>query len=397
MATADWIWQTLLVVKTLEDSPTGAKTSSVLDCPIVDCDLHHVNPKVDDLFPYLPRFFVDQIKDFGIMMPGANFSSGYTNMPREGARADLFENDIHPATNIEVARRRHLDAYGIEAAVLTGATIYGAAVHPNVDYAAALCRAFNDWTLDSWIAADPRFRASISIAPVDPQQAAAEIHRLGEHPAVVQVLTPAGARMPFGNRFYDPIYRAAEEHGLPICVHFGAEGVGVSGPPTGVGYPSYYLEMRMARPQTAMAHAVSLICEGVFEKFPKLKFLFLEHDTFWVPGMMWHMDADWKSTREYTPWVKRPPSEYVRNHIRFGSQPLEQPPRASDLKTFLEWLHADEILLFGSDYPHWDWDEPTKVWQKIPANMRRQVFFENAQELYGNKLRIPAAATVGQH
>ena len=74
------------------------------------------------------------------------------------------------------------------------------------------------------IGADERFYASISVSPTDPQQAAAEIHRLGDHARVLQVIMPAGARMPYGNRFYHPIYEAAQEHGLPICVHFGAEG-----------------------------------------------------------------------------------------------------------------------------------------------------------------------------
>ncbi|MCE2393710.1 amidohydrolase family protein, partial [Candidatus Poribacteria bacterium] len=251
-------------------------------------------------------------------------------------------------------RENHLDVHGIDIAVLSGSTVYGAAVHPNSDYGAAMCRAFNDWTLETWVKADSRFKASIAIAPTDPQQAAEEIHRLGEHPSVFQVIMPAGARMPFGNRFYHPIYEAAQEHGLPMCVHFGAEGSGIANAPTAAGYPSYYLEMRMARPQIAMAHTVSLICEGVFEKFPDFRFLFIEHDTFWLPGLMWHMDADWKSTRDYTPWVKKLPSEYIRQHIRFGSQPMEQPPTRADRNKFLEWLHADEILVYASDYPHWD-------------------------------------------
>ena len=149
-----------------------------------------------------------------------------------GARVDLWDGkDINPATVPEVAITDHLDRYGIDIAILTGGP-YSAAVHPDVDYAAAYCRAFNLWTEQEWTAKDTRFRASIHIAPTDPEQAAAEIDRLGEHPAFVQVLMPAGARMPFGNRFYHPIYAAAERHGLPICIHFGAEGAGVSAPPT---------------------------------------------------------------------------------------------------------------------------------------------------------------------
>ncbi len=362
-----------------------ANNQSAKTINLIDCDVHHSTSKQDDLFPYLPRHYVEYIKDFGTMMPGV----GYTNMPKGGVRAELWEGqDKHPGSNIELAREKHLDAHQIDIALLTGASVYGAAVHPNSDYGAAMCRAFNDWTLETWVKADSRFKASIAIAPTDALQAAEEIHRLGENPKVFQVIMPAGARMPFGNRAYHPIYEAAEAHGLPVCIHFGAEGSGVANAPTAAGYPSYYLEMRMARPQIAMAHLVSLICEGVFEKFPKLKFLFIEHDTFWVPGLMWHMDADWKSVRDYTPWVKRLPSEYIRQHIRFGSQPMEQPPTNADLKKFLEWLHADEIVVYASDYPHWDWDNPKTVLPGISAELKRRIFVETARELYARRLQM---------
>ena len=347
---------------------------------LIDCDLHHGVVEIDDLFPYLPGHYVEYVKDFGSMMPGLV----YTNLPKGGCRAELWEHtETHPSSNIELARKHHLDEYGVDVALLTGVTVYGAAVHPDADFGAAMCRAFNDWTLETWIKADGRFRASVAIAPSDPKQAAAEIRRIGDRPEVLQVIMPAGGRMPFGNRFYDPIYEAAQECRLPMCVHFGVEGAGFANAPTAAGYPSYYLEMRMARPQIAMAHVSSLICEGTFEKFPGLKFIFIEHDTFWVPGLMWHMDADWKAVRDYTPWVKRLPSEYIREHVRFGCQPMEQPPTRKDLKTFLDWLHADEILVYASDYPHWDWESPDSVLPGVDARLKRRVFVETARELYG--------------
>ncbi len=346
--------------------------------PIIDCDVHHQFDDVSVLFPYLPRHYVEYIQDFGTMMPGL----GYTNMPGHGARHDLWvDADVNPATVPAVCIEKHLDRYQIDIAILTGGP-YAAAVHPDVDYAAAYCRAFNDWTLDHWVSKDPRFRASIHIAPTDPAQAVAEIERLAPRPDFVQVMMPAGARLPFGNRFYHPIYAACERHGLPLCVHFGAEGAGIAAPPTAAGYPSYYLEMRMARPQIAMAHTVSLICEGVFEKFPNFHFLFIEHDFFWVPGLMWHMDGDWTSVRDYTPWVKKLPSEYLRKHIRFGSQPMPNTPSRDDLAHLLAWMWADETLVFASDYPHWDWDEPSTFLAGFPRELRRAVMYENARQLY---------------
>ncbi len=132
-----------------------------------------------------------------------------------------------------------------------------------------------------------------------------------------------------------------------------------------------------------MAHVVSLLCEGVFEKFPSLRFLFIEQDTFWVPGLMWHMDSDWKSLRDYTPWMKKLPSEYLRQHLRFGSQPMPDVPTKADLTTFLDWLRAEEVLVFASDFPHWDWDEPSTFLAGFPDQFRRRVMVGNASEFYG--------------
>ncbi|MCE2450269.1 MAG: hypothetical protein J4F35_18440 [Candidatus Latescibacteria bacterium] len=110
---------------------------------LIDCDVHHTLPNDKALFPYLPRHYVERIEDFGSMMP----QLGHTNMPKHGNRQELWEDqETNPAANVEIARQRHLDEYDIDVAVLTGGP-YSAAVHSDCDYAAAYCRAFNDWTL----------------------------------------------------------------------------------------------------------------------------------------------------------------------------------------------------------------------------------------------------------
>ena len=84
---------------------------------LIDCDVHHLPPDDEALFPYLPRHFVEYIKDFGSMMP----SLGHTNMPGKGSRQDLWVGqDTNPTTLVDVARQKHLDAYDIDIAVLTG-------------------------------------------------------------------------------------------------------------------------------------------------------------------------------------------------------------------------------------------------------------------------------------
>ena len=105
---------------------------------------------------------------------------------------------------------------------------------------------------------------------------------------------------------------------------------------------------------------------------------------------MWRLDADWKGLRTKYPWIKKLPSQYVRESIRFGSQPINEPERPEDHATFLEWLHADELLVFASDYPHWDWDEPSKTFAGLAEPLRRRIFYQTALETYGAKLGLRA-------
>ena len=67
---------------------------------------------------------------------------------------------------------------------------------------------------------------------------------------------------------------------------------------------------------------------------------------------------------------------------------MEQPPTLADLKKFLEWLHADEVLVYASDYPHWDWDNPATLLPGISTELKQRVFTENARELYASRLEM---------
>jgi predicted TIM-barrel fold metal-dependent hydrolase len=355
---------------------------------LVDCDVHQTVKDVNDLLPYMSRVYRQQATEQGIRFAG----SGYFNVANDAARTDLAANancDLpkhdgrQMGTTYELLREQHLDLWNVDKVLLTGASTYGASILPDPDFAASLCSAFNDWTIEQWLNKDERLIMALSISVSDPHLAIREIERLGPDPRVKAIILPTGSRMPYGNRFYHPIWEACERHGLVVAIHPGNEGAGMAGPPTGVGYPTYYIETRMARPQMAMAHAVSFIAEGVFEKYPRLKVLFDEVDQFWAVGLMWHMDADWKSLRDQTPWLKRLPSEYFLGHIRVGSQPLLEPENNEQFFMMLDAMHAEETLVFSSDWPHWDWDDPATTFPKLPERLHRRVFADNARELFG--------------
>ena len=361
---------------------TGAPRTEIA---VIDCDVHHSLKREEDLLTLLPRVYREQVVEQGFLLP----KPGYYNVPFRANRIDLSDGkdkeifDIRErGADYDLLREEHLDRWNVDYALLTGpVSFYSVGVIPDPDYAAALCTAFNDWTIEEWASRDSRLLVSLLISTSDPRQAAMEIDRLGGRPEVVAIILPTGSRRPYGNRFFLPIWEACERNGLAVIVHPGAAGAGMAGPPTGVGYPTYYIEHRMARPQEAMAHCASLICEGVFERFPSLKFAFIEVQQFWAPGLIWHMDADWKSLREQTPWLKKLPSEYFREHIKVGSQPLGEPTRPEHLMPMLEAMHADEVLIYCSDWPHWDWDDPATTFPRLPEDLHKRIFAENARDL----------------
>ena len=307
---------------------------------------------------------------------------GYWN-PNGVMRSDTRLED---GTRIEACPRalaRHFfDVYGIENGVLTGGNLH-IGLSPDPDYAAAYLSAENDIVAADWLPADSRFRASLLVSPADPVLAAQEIHRRGDHPGFVQVMMCSGARIPYGQRFYHPIYEAAVAKGLPVAIHPGSEGVGISGPPTAAGYPSTYFEWHTGLVGSYMAHLISLVCEGVFIKFPSLRFVLVEGGVSWLPPLLWRLDKNWRALRQTTPWLDRLPSEIVREHVLLTTQPLEEPPHKQQLHQILEMFDAGKMLMFSSDFPHWDGDTPEFTGRHLPASLRERVMTETARELYG--------------
>ena len=348
---------------------------------IADTDIHHAIRSNSDLLPYLSAVNRERLTRFG--GTGAAFH-WFNNGGVEGHRTDLPESGLNGAAVCDVAClvRDHLDRYGVDYGLLTGLSVYGASVWPDVDYGSALCSAFNDYTLEHWLAKDSRLRFAMAICTQDPAGAVKEIERLGSHPQIVGVLMPTGAPRPFGNRFYDPIYAACEAHGLVPTLHLGTEGLATVGAPTAAGWPSYYVESRLARPGVYQAHLASFIFQGTFEKFTRLRVAFLECGIGWLPSFLWQMDSDWKAVRYQTPWVKKLPSEYVQEHVRFNSQPLVESPSPAVLDQMLEWIYADRTLMFGSDFPHFDFDEPTQTFKNIDEGLRRRIFHHNAAAIF---------------
>ncbi|HWE64837.1 MAG TPA: amidohydrolase family protein [Chloroflexota bacterium] len=357
----------------LRSGPTAQAPARAIT---IDCDIHHA-PTDDVLERYLPARWRRHRQLVGGRYP---FGYLYPKSAPQAARTDAWPpGGGPPGSNLDLLREQVLDRYAIQYGILN--CLHDAAYESNPQFAVALARAINDWTLTEWLEREPRLRAAIVVPYEYAEEAAAEIERVGAHPGFVQVLLLVRSREPFGQRRYWPIYEAAQRHGLPVAIHFGGRG---GNPITGCGWPSYYIEDHAGMAQAFQAQLVSLVAEGVFVRFPALKVLLLEGGFAWLPPLMWRLDRGWQRLREEIPELTQAPSAYIRQHISLSTQPMEEPAQPHHLRQLIESVGLDDMLLFATDYPHWDFDDPLRAFPvALPADVMRKIMGQNARALYG--------------
>jgi len=346
---------------------------------VIDCDLHAVVPSVETLFPWLADHWQEHINQSGFKGPN---DTAYPKAPTS-ARPEASPPGGGPAgSDLGRLREQALDAWGAEIGILNCAYAVESVHNPDADV--ALASAVNDWLIAEWLEREPRLRASIVVPSKQPERAAREIDRLGDHPGVVQVFLPARSALPYGQRHFWPIYEAAARHDLVIGLHFG----GAPGnPPTSSGWPSYYIEEYVGMAQIFQSQVMSLIVEGVFDRFPTLRVAVIEGGFAWLPPFLWRFDKEFKGLRREIPWTTRLPSEYVQQHIRFTLQPIDGPPDAARLLRLIDQLGSDELLMFSTDYPHWHFDTADEATPAgLPPDLERKLMAENARAFY----RLPA-------
>ncbi len=351
---------------------------------IVDSDVHHTWPRDGDLTPYLPSQWREYALGPGRAGPvSTSIDSGFNN-PN-----GVYRDDSRPPTggrsgsHYPTLARQVFDDYGASRAVLTyGDGLFLSAIrHPQ--FVAAVAGAANDYTVEEWLARDQRLMGSITISAQIPELAVAEIRRHAKNPRMVQVIMAGnGVGQPLGHPLFHPIYAATVEAGRPLAVHtFGAGGI--MPPSSAGGQPSFYIEYHTHGIQGIMTTLASFITNGVFEKFPSLRLLLLEPGVAWIPGFLWRFDSAYRRLRSETPWVTRAPSEYFHQHVRLTTQPLDSPSRKEDLLAALGAYGADDLMLFATDYPHWDADDAEYVASQLPSAWHEKVFYRNALDFYG--------------
>jgi uncharacterized protein len=346
---------------------------------IIDGDVHPALRALGDLKPYLLAHWWEHLQTYGSRKRSGMQIEPYPKSAPRACRRDAWPDDgSPPGSNLDLIRSQYLDAYGVEYGMLGPLGMSGQS-EINVAFSAAMTSAVNDWQRDFFARPEPRLKAGIVVPYEDAEASVREIERCVDDPAYAQVFMLTRTGEPAGNRRYWPIYAAAERHALPVALHvFGSSGH----PFTGVGWPSYYVEESSGHSTSCQTVVTSLVIEGVFERFPRLKVVIVEGGFGWLPALTWRLDKLFERNRSEVPHLKRRPSEYIREHIWVTSQPMEEPDNRRHLFDTIEWIGWDRIL-FASDYPHWDFDDPFRAFPAgTPRERFEQVLARNARSVY---------------
>ena len=347
---------------------------------IADCDIHPAQRTAQDLHPFLPRRWQAHVAEFGALRRlGMENGPAYPKSQPNASRRDALPPEGgRQGSSLSFMQAQHLDPNNVVLGILNPLNSGQGVANP--DLSAALCHAINQWQVAEWTSKDSRLKASIVVPYEYADAAAAEIRQWAGHQDFVQVLLLSRTAEPLGNRRYWPIYQAAAEAGLPVAVHaFGYGGA----PITSTGWPSHYIEEMTGHAQSSQAGLSSMILEGIFERFPALRVIMVEAGFAWAPSLAWRLDKVWHTLRAETPHLVRPPSEYLRAHVWWTTQPMEEPEPRTHLLDTIAWMGSDR-LLFATDYPHWDYDDPAAALPvRMPEAQRHGLFLGNARALYG--------------
>ncbi|HEV7276603.1 MAG TPA: amidohydrolase family protein [Devosiaceae bacterium] len=352
---------------------------------IVDCDIHP-SPRQGgaSLKPYMPRQWHDHMDQYGDPHNGPYASVyGFPRYMPGTARRDAWpENGGPPGSDLDLMRSQHLDRNNVALGILEPLG-FGTTAR-NVEYGAVMCAAINEWQIDEFVDREPRLRASIVVPQEDSAASVAEINRRGPDRSYAQIELPSLTLEPLGRRRYWPIFEAAASFGLPIGIHVG----GPTGARTASGWPSYYNEEHLSLVATMQTHLTSLVLEGVCEHFPDLRFIMIEGGIAWSISLRRRLDRLWRTMGNETPHVRRPPSEYMAESFYFSTQPVEEPETPAALTEIFEQVGWDRVL-YASDYPHWDYDDPNYAFRgALPDAQANRVMRDNALGLY----RLPHGA-----
>jgi hypothetical protein len=356
------------------------------DVFIVDIDAHvtevafwsEITDLIDnDVLRHLAKSISEKQGVTGLMntQPGLIFQDVGGRIPHQHSQREPTEAGVHRQATLV---RRAMDAIGIDYTVVFPTPMLTLGMHPMAEAEVQLGDAFNRWLTDKIIPQEPRIKALAYLPFNDPEACIRTVEEFGEKPGVIGFTVTSTRYRAVHDNAYMRLYAMLEERGMPITFHSGYNWGDES-----MKQCNRFISMHsISFVHFNLVHLTNWVINGLPERFPRLKVVWIESGLAWVPFTMQRLDHEFGMRSSEAPLLKRKPSDYMRE-MYYSSQPLERSNLKLTEATF-DAIHAETQLLFSSDWPHWDFDLPAAITDLpfLSEQAKRNILGENALRLF---------------
>lgn len=275
--------------------------------------------------------------------------------------------------------RRAMDMMGIDYQILFPTPMLNLGLHPVPEIEVAVARAYARWIGERVLAHEPRIKTMLYLPFSDPEASLRIVEDFADTPGVVGFMVTAARYRPVHHNDYVPLYRAIEERGMPIGFHAGYTWQGDRSMESLNRFISVHA---LGFVFHNLVHLTNWVINGMPERFPGLNVIWIESGLAWLPFAMQRLDHEYAMRTSEAPLLRRPPSEYMRE-MYYTSQPLERSNLAALELTFT-MIDAEHRLMYSSDYPHWDFDVPSCIYDLpfLTESAKRNILGETARKLF---------------
>jgi len=356
------------------------------DILIVDVDAHHYeNECMDDILPFLENDVIRQLavagraKGRGSLVPSV--AIGFQDMGGRITRYPLRSSEKTEKGKMRDVQLGHrwMDAMSVDYSCLFPTLMLSIGLHPEPDMEVELCWAYNRWLTEKALPeSDGRFYSMLSLPLSEPEAAMRQIETFAGRKGVTGFMITSVRGQPVHHNRHMKVFRALEERGLPLAFHSAInpmepvfKTLNRFASVHGLGFPFYNI-----------LHMTNWITNGLGERFPKLPVVWIEGGLAWIPFLMQRLDHEFMLRPSEYPLLKKKPSDYMRD-MYYASQPMETVDKIA-LECTFRMINAETQLLYASDYPHWDFDLPSTIWDLpfLSEKAKHNILGGNAARLY---------------
>ena len=387
----------------LKNAAQQAEARNYNDVFIMDVDSHHYeNESFAQIAEYIEDPTIKHLALSKAMIGGGrtNFQPSQIGFQDVGGRVTRYarrkqeQTPPSPHRDITLARR-WMDAMGVDMACLFPTPMLHLGMHPQVEMEVTLARAYNRWLCDTILTEESRICSMLYLPLNDPDASIRMIEEFGHRKGVVGFMVTSTRYRPIFDNAYMKVYRALEERNLPLSFHAGYNWFDQSMSQLNRFISVHALGFTFFN----MIHLTNWIINGLPERFPKLKVMWIESGLAWLPFLMQRLDNEYMMRTSEAPLLKRRPSEYIAD-MYFSTQPMEMVHNKKALEVTFEMLRAETQLLYSSDYPHWDMDLPSTIYDLpfLDHQAKKNILGANAMKLFNiepvwSEKKLQAAAS----